>query len=112
MVGAMDILVHTSLREGLARALPQALLAGKPAVSYDVDGAREVVINGETGCLIAPGDTASLANSLSDLAQHPEIRERLGREGQSRFTDQFRHQTMTRLIRDLYLRVLDSLSRE
>ncbi len=44
LVGAMDILVHVSLREGLARALPQALIAGKPVVSYDVDGAREVVI--------------------------------------------------------------------
>ena len=37
-LGAMDILVHASLREGLARALPQALIAGKPVVSYDVDG--------------------------------------------------------------------------
>ncbi len=34
----MDVLVHTSLREGLARALPQALLSGKPAISFDVDG--------------------------------------------------------------------------
>ncbi len=43
LIGAMDVLVHASLREGLARALPQALIAGKPVVSYDVDGAREVV---------------------------------------------------------------------
>ena len=49
LIGAMDLLVHTSLREGLARALPQALLAGKPVISYDVDGAREVVITNETG---------------------------------------------------------------
>ena len=40
-VGAMDLLVHASLREGLARALPQALIAGKPVVSYDIDGARD-----------------------------------------------------------------------
>ena len=45
----MDALVHTSYREGLARALPQSLIAGRPVVSYDVDGAREVAINGETG---------------------------------------------------------------
>jgi glycosyltransferase involved in cell wall biosynthesis len=48
-IGAMDLLVHASLREGLARALPQALIAGKPVVSYDVDGAREVAITAETG---------------------------------------------------------------
>ena len=37
----MDIVVHASLREGLARVLPQALIAGKPVVSYDVDGAAK-----------------------------------------------------------------------
>jgi glycosyltransferase involved in cell wall biosynthesis len=40
LLGAMDIVVHASLREGLARVLPQALIAGKPIVTYDVDGAR------------------------------------------------------------------------
>ncbi len=53
-LGAMDALVHTSLREGLARALPQALIAGKPVISYDIDGAREVIIDGETGYLLRP----------------------------------------------------------
>lgn len=109
LIGAMDILVHTSLREGLARALPQALLAGKPAVSYDVDGAREVVVTDETGFLVQPGDTHFLANALSQLAADANKRDRLGREGQRRFTDQFRHQTMTRLIRQLYERVLSGI---
>src|SRR5262245_15446860 len=47
LIAAMDIVVHASLREGLARVLPQALIAGKPVVSYDIDGAREVVLPGE-----------------------------------------------------------------
>ncbi len=54
LLAATDIVVHASLREGLARVLPQALIAGKPVVSYDVDGAREVVISDETGFLIPP----------------------------------------------------------
>src|SRR5262245_12148271 len=53
-ISAMDMLVHASLREGLPRALPQALIAGKPVVSYDIDGAREVAINGQTGFLVQP----------------------------------------------------------
>ena len=36
---AGDVVVHCSLREGLARALPQAMLAGKPVISFDIDGA-------------------------------------------------------------------------
>ena len=106
MIGAMDALVHTSLREGLARALPQALIAGRPVVSYDVDGAREVAINDETGYLIPPRQIGRLAEALGRLASDAELRHRLGGEGQRRFTDRFRHQTMTREIRALYERIL------
>ncbi|MFO0817396.1 MAG: glycosyltransferase family 4 protein [Pirellulales bacterium] len=106
LVGAMDILVHASLREGLARALPQALIAGKPVVSFDIDGAREVVVNGETGFLVAPQDIAGLAAGLSRLASDPALCQLWGGEGQRRFTDQFRHETMTRRIRDYYQQLL------
>jgi glycosyltransferase involved in cell wall biosynthesis len=105
-VGAMDLLVHASLREGLARALPQALIAGKPVVSYDVDGAREVTLPERTGYLIKPRDIDGLATAILTLANDSQLRERLGREGQRVFVDQFRHETMTRRIRELYWRVL------
>jgi glycosyltransferase involved in cell wall biosynthesis len=106
MIGAMDVLVHTSFREGLARALPQALIAGRPVVSYDVDGAREVAINDQTGFLVPPGDTRSLAERISRLTADSAARERMGRTGRERFTEQFRHQTMTRRIREVYEHVL------
>lgn len=105
-IGAMDVLVHTSLREGLARALPQALISGKPAISFDVDGAREVVITDETGILVPPRDVQSLADALVKLVQDPAARERMGQEGQRRFSDVFRHQTMTRILREIYERLM------
>jgi glycosyltransferase involved in cell wall biosynthesis len=105
-IGAMDIVVHASLREGLARVLPQALIAGKPVVSYDVDGAREVVLPGQTGYLIEPCSVAPLAAAIEELIAQPALRTRLGQEGQRRFTEQFRHQTMTSDIRALYERLL------
>ena len=105
-LGAMDILVHASLREGLARALPQALIAGKPVVSYDIDGAREVCISDQTGYLTPPRDVAALSAALARLAADPELRERLGAEGRQRFAEQFRHEYMTARIRELYVRLL------
>jgi glycosyltransferase involved in cell wall biosynthesis len=108
MIGAMDIVAHASLREGLARVLPQGLIAGKPVVSFDVDGAREVVITGETGFLLPPRDVAGLAHAILELAGNPELRHRLGTTGRERFTDQFRHQTMTRRLREVYAEVLNS----
>ena len=107
LIHAMDIVVHTSVWEGLARVLPQGLIAGKPVVSYDVDGAREVVIPEETGYLLPPESIESLAQALIELASDPEKRRRFGQTGRDRFTDQFRHQTMTRRLREIYQRVLD-----
>jgi len=106
LLGAMDALVHVSLREGLARALPQALIAGKPVVSYDVDGAREVTLDGQTGFLLPPRSIERLAEALIRLASDAPLRARLGRCGCERFTEQFRHEHMTRRLRALYERLL------
>jgi glycosyltransferase involved in cell wall biosynthesis len=108
LVSAMDLVVHASLREGLARALVQALLAGKPVVSYDVDGAREVVVTDQTGILVPPRDVAELAAAMIRLAADPALRARLGGCGRERFTDQFRHELMTGKLRALYERILAS----
>ena len=59
LLNAVDAVIHPSLREGLARVLPQALLVGRPVISYDVDGAREVVLP-ETGILLPPRDLDGL----------------------------------------------------
>jgi glycosyltransferase involved in cell wall biosynthesis len=106
LLAASDIVVHASLREGLARVLPQALIAGKPVVSYDVDGAREVVLPGETGFLVPPRDITALALALTNLVADPRLRERFGQEGRRRFTDQFRHERMTAQLRGVYEQVL------
>lgn len=106
LIGAMDLVVHASLREGLARVLPQALISGKPVISYDVDGAKEVVIRGETGCLIRPRDVTALASAMVQLSADSQLRHRLGETGRTRFTEQFRHETMTKRLREVYERVL------
>ncbi|MEQ1826238.1 MAG: glycosyltransferase, partial [Pirellula sp.] len=109
-VSAMDILVHASLREGLARALPQAMISGKPAISFDIDGAREVVLDGKTGFLIPPKDTQSLVDAMLKLANNPLLRSSMGMTGRKLFTDQFRHETMTKRIREQYISILNTTS--
>jgi len=106
LINACDIVAHTSVWEGLARVLPQGLISGKPVVSYDIDGAREVVIPDETGFLLPRESIAELSTALIQLVGSPQLRDRLGSTGRDRFTDQFRHQTMTAQIRQVYERVL------
>jgi glycosyltransferase involved in cell wall biosynthesis len=101
-VGIMDILVHLSLREGLPRALPQALAAGKPIIAYDCDGAREVCHHNETGFLINPGDYASLKGCILQLAKDPGSRARLGERGRGFVRQHFAVEEMVVALAALY----------
>jgi glycosyltransferase involved in cell wall biosynthesis len=105
LVGVMDALVHLSSREGIARALPQALAAARPVVAYDLDGAREVCLDNETGFLIPSRDRQRLIERLIQLANDPALRERLGRRGQKLVQEWFPIQRMVDDLHALYLRL-------
>jgi glycosyltransferase involved in cell wall biosynthesis len=105
LAGLMDIVVHLSLREGLPRALPQALAAARPVVAYDCDGAREVCFDNETGFLIRPGHLNGLAERLLLLVNEPATREKFGRRGQKFVRENFAVQTMVDALYNLYLKL-------
>ena len=109
LLGAADVVLHPSYREGLARVLPQGLIAGRPAISYDVDGAREVVLP-ETGILVPFLDRNALGKAIVALAGDPERRRRLGLEGRRRFANQFRQETMVDRLRSLYTQRLGTIA--
>lgn len=102
MISAMDVVVHTSLREGLARVLPQALAMGKPCVSFNIDGAPEVVIPDETGYLVEPGDADGLTEAISRLLGDSDLRARMGAAGRRKVDPAFRAETMVEQISDIY----------
>jgi glycosyltransferase involved in cell wall biosynthesis len=101
-VGVMDCLAHLSEREGLARALPQALAAGKPVVTYDCDGAREVCLDSKTGFLARPGHESLVAERLLLLAHDPKLRTEFGQRGQSFVRANFDVEQMVDTIYRLY----------
>ena len=101
LLHASDILVHCSLREGLARVLPQAMLAAKPVISSDIDGAAEVV-NENTGILIPPQDTPALITAQQTLITDPNLRNHLGAAGRDFCRQQFDHHLMVDKIEKLY----------
>jgi len=103
----MDLLVHASLREGLARVLPQALISGCPVVSYDVDGAREVVRNGETGFLVPAESVDGLRDALCRALGDLDAARKMAQRGRELFTDQFRTETMVRRIVEVYSEELE-----
>jgi glycosyltransferase involved in cell wall biosynthesis len=104
-IQSSDVLVHCSLREGLARTLPQAMLCGKPVVSFDVDGAREVV-NENTGRLIEPKNIEQLTDACAELLGDKALREKLGGQGRESVKTRFAPDTMVDTIEAVYRRLL------
>jgi glycosyltransferase involved in cell wall biosynthesis len=106
LVSAMDIVVHASLREGLARVLVQGLLCEKPVVTFALDGAPEVIVPGETGYLVEPESVAGLEDAVLEAIGNPGKARRMARQGRERFADRFRVETMVRDTEELYRRLL------
>jgi glycosyltransferase involved in cell wall biosynthesis len=84
IIPCLDVLVLTSLWEGLPRVIPQAMAAGRPVVAYRVDGAPEAVSEGITGYLVDPGDPAAAAARIVALLADPALARRLGAAGRER----------------------------
>lgn len=106
MMRGMDLLVHPSYREGLARALPQALLSATPVVSYDCDGAAEVCVDGQTGRLVPTGDLSALAQAVTWMLDHPAERRDMAEEGRRRCASRFDHRVMVQQLEALYENLL------
>ena len=106
MIAAMDLLVHCSLREGLARVLPQALLAGVPVICYDVDGAREVIIPGKTGWLLPPKEVKDLSAAIIEALSDPSRAREMALAGRDVCRGRFRAETMVDSVEALYRRFL------
>jgi glycosyltransferase involved in cell wall biosynthesis len=81
-------------RQGASDVFPtviiEAMAAARPAVSTRLAGIPELVAHGETGLLVAPGDTSALAQALEELIRDPELRSRYGRAGRVRIEQHFR----------------------
>ena len=106
LANAMDVLVHPSRREGLARALPQGSLAGKPVVAYDVDGNREGVIDGETGMVIRPFDRDALARAVDLLLADEALRQSMGAAGRAFALGRFDAKVMVDALERLYVELV------
>jgi glycosyltransferase involved in cell wall biosynthesis len=107
MISAMDVVVHTSLREGLARVLPQSLAMGKPCVSFDIDGAPEVVIDDKTGYLVKAFDSVGLADRVAHLLENEDLRRRMGENGRQHVDPNFRTEKMVADIAEVYQMMLE-----
>ncbi len=78
LLRAADIFTLPSHREGMPRSIIEAMLSGLPVVATDIRGAREEVVEGETGMLVPVRNPAALGRALQRLAGDPALRRKMG----------------------------------
>lgn len=103
LLTAMDAFVQTSLREGMSNTILEAMATGVPVAVTNVGGNPELVEDRKTGWLFEPGDDASLANILQQLATNPVLRQSAATHARSRAANEFSYQRMLDNYRRLYM---------
>jgi len=104
-IAKSHIICLPSYREGLPKSLIEAVACGRPVVTTDVPGCREVVSHGVNGFLVQPRDSHALAEALMNLISDSSLRERMGRLGRERAENEF----SSEIIIGQTLRVYESM---
>jgi glycosyltransferase involved in cell wall biosynthesis len=102
LLAASDVFVLSSRSEGLPVSVLEAMAAELPVVATDVGGLAELVVDGETGILVPPGDEAALSEALGRLVEDRELRRRLGGGGGGRAESTFDLSEFRRAHLELY----------
>ena len=84
-----DIFVLPSAWEGVSLALIEAMASGLPVIATAVGGTPEVVIDYESGLLVASGDVSALADALIVYIDNPDLRTRMGEAARQRISQEF-----------------------
>jgi glycosyltransferase involved in cell wall biosynthesis len=85
----MDVFVFPTHREGLGRVLLEAAAAARPVVSTHTTGVVDVVLDGVTGLLVPPHDTAALARAVGTLLGNPDMARSMGARAQTLVQEEF-----------------------
>jgi glycosyltransferase involved in cell wall biosynthesis len=107
---ASDIFVLPSVQEGLSLSALEAMALAKPVVACRVGGTPEVVVDGETGLLVAPGEPGELAHALERLMSDPSQARAMGEAGKRRVQEAFDLEQMVTKIEGLYHRLIAARS--
>ncbi len=84
-----DMCLQLSRRESMSNSVLEAMARGLPCVVTDVGGMTELVVDGQTGFVVSPGDAAAAARAMERLLEDAELCRRMGCAGQARVRERF-----------------------
>jgi len=106
LIWALDLLVVSSLSEGSSVSAMEAMALGKPVVGTEVGGVPEVVLDGDTGVLVPPGNPGAMAEAVCALLADPERAQAMGDRGRQRAAAHFEVEMMLARVKEVYADVM------
>lgn len=103
IISSFDILVLTSLWEGLPMVFLEAMASKKPIVATDINGNSEVVKHGVNGFLVRPRDPYALAESIIHLFKNRGLLYIMGEKGREILNQNFEFRNIIERVHSLYL---------
>ena len=98
--------------EGVPKFLLEGAACGRPVVTTDIRGCREVVRHGQTGLLVPPRNAKALADAIESLVGHPDLRDRMGRKGRSLVSRDFSSEKVARETVGVYEQLLKAMNNQ
>jgi glycosyltransferase involved in cell wall biosynthesis len=98
----VDVFVLPSLWEGFGLVLIEAMALGLPVVASRVGPIPEIVVDGDTGTLVPPGNASALAQAIREILESPDLAFAMGQRGRERVEREFSVKTMVDQIEQLY----------
>ncbi len=102
LLARMDLLALSSRWEGMPNAVLEAMAGAKPVIAAEVGGCSELIVDGETGYLVRPGDDQVLAKRIIDILDDPALGSRFGQAARTRARELFSLDRMVEANQKLY----------
>jgi glycosyltransferase involved in cell wall biosynthesis len=106
LLSISDVCVLSSKAEGFSNSILEYMAAGRPVVATDVGGAREAIVEGDTGYLVQSGDDVTMAERIITLLTQPDRACSMGREGRRIVEKEYSCEAQLKRTEELYERLL------
>lgn len=108
---ASDCFVFPSYREGFPNTVLEAGAMGLPSIVTDINGSREIIVNGKNGVIIPSKDTNALYHAMKKMIEDNESRQQMASNARQMIADRFEQSFVRQCLYDFYDEILSPYKR-